>query len=412
MTLTITTINVRSIKSPMRAQSILSFLSSTKSDLLLIQECGIPFLKMYTQWQDMWPHPSIWSGSNENKNDGVAILIKKKQILVKGSTVVREGRALLANLTFMGKDFNLLNIYGFNDKHERHDLLEELQPHMLRRAPLIVGGDFNCILTRKDRKRSRQDFKIDKTSRLLQGILRDFKLVDCFKAMHPREEGFTWVSGDGSRASRIDFLFIRDCSPTDARLTPVFFSDHLMLSCTLSLASGGTMGRGLWKLNCSLLEDSDLVDQYRERYSDWQTLQDLYDSRALWWEMVKGRTQTFFQRAGKRKKLAENRRMLGLQKRLQRYHLLNQQGINFNKKIKEVKKEMSAIANVKSMGVILRSREKELEEGEKCTRYFFKKIMSKTGFISELKDKDGQKVKDVKEIIKIVEHFYKELYTG
>lgn len=358
MALTFSTINVRSVKTKMRAQSVLSLLNTITSDVILIQECAIPFLKAYTQWQDMWPQPSIWSGSNENKNDGVAILIQNPLVLVKGSTVVREGRALLVNLTFMGKDFNLLNIYGFNDKHERYDLLEELQPHMLGRVPLVVGGDFNCVLSRKDRKRARQDFKVDKTSLLLQGMVRDFKLTDCFTAMHPREEGFTWVSGDGSRASRIDYLFVRDCSPTDARLTPVFFSDHLMLSSTITLASGVTMGRGLWRLNCSLLEDQNLVSQYREQYREWQTLQDFYETRALWWEMVKGRTQLFFRQAGKRKKAAENRHMMGLQKRLQRYYLLNQQGINFNDEIKEVKEEMQEIADIKCMGVILRSRGK------------------------------------------------------
>ncbi|XP_057695280.1 uncharacterized protein LOC130917667 isoform X2 [Corythoichthys intestinalis] len=65
-------------------------------------------------------------------------------------------------------------------------------------------------------------------------------------------------------------------------------SDHLLLSCTLSLNSEVTMGKGLWKLHCSLLKDEVVVDQYREQYRDWQTLQDLFDSRARWWEMVKG----------------------------------------------------------------------------------------------------------------------------
>ncbi|TWW53185.1 hypothetical protein D4764_0243020 [Takifugu flavidus] len=143
--------------------------------------------------------------------------------------------------------------------------------------------------------------------------------------MHPREEGFTWFSGDGTRASRIDYVFTRDCPATDARLTPVFFSDHLMLSCTLSLPSGVTSGSGLWKLNCSLLEDRELVRQYREQYKEWQTLQDFYDTRAHWWEMVKGRTGPFFRQAGKEKKNRETRRMMGLQKRLQRYFNLNQQ---------------------------------------------------------------------------------------
>lgn len=147
MALTFSTINVRSVKTKNTLGSHLSFLNTITSDVILIQECAIPFSKACTQWQDMWPQPSIWSGSN-----GVAILIQNPLVLVKGSTVVREGRALLVNLTFMGKDFNLLNIYGFNDKHERYDLLEELQPHMLGRVSLVVGGDFNCVLSRKDRK--------------------------------------------------------------------------------------------------------------------------------------------------------------------------------------------------------------------------------------------------------------------
>ena len=86
---------------------ILSFLNNFKSDVFLIQECALPFLKHCRKWEDKWPQKSLWSGSNENKNDGVAILIKNPAILVKGSMVVRDGRALLAHLTFMGRDFNL-----------------------------------------------------------------------------------------------------------------------------------------------------------------------------------------------------------------------------------------------------------------------------------------------------------------
>ena len=86
---------------------------------------------------------------------------------------------------------------------------------------------------------------------------------------------------------------------------------------------------------------------------------------------MKGRTQTFFKQVGKRKKDREDRRMLGLQKRLQRYFNYNQQGFDFNDLIKEVKQEMATIAETKSKGIILRSREREIEEGEKCTRYFF-----------------------------------------
>lgn len=156
----------------------------------------------------MWTQgPSIWSGSNFNRNDGLAILINNPHILVKGSTVVRDGRAILVKLTFLGQDFNVLNVYGFTEKNERYELLEDLQPHILGRVPLVVAGDFNCVLTQKDRKRTTEDFRMDKTSVLLQGLVKDFKLVDCFRTLHQREEGYTWFSGNGTRASRIDCFY-------------------------------------------------------------------------------------------------------------------------------------------------------------------------------------------------------------
>lgn len=274
----------------------------------------------------------------------------------------------------------------------------------------MVGGDFNCVLNRADRRGAGEDFKVDRSSVLLQGLCRDFKLTDCFKTLHPREEGFTWTSGDGTRASRIDYLFTRDCPPTDARITPAFFSDHVMLTCTLSLTSGVTVGRGPWKLNCSLLEDDRVVSQYREQFSQWQTLQDFFDTRAQWWEMVKGRTRTFFREIGKKKSKEKDRRMVGLQKRLERYFNLGQQGFDFNYEIKEVKKEMALLAEQKSKGVILRSKERELEEGEKCTRYFFKKIVSKGRTMTGLKNKDGFLKTDTEGMKEVVEDFYGELF--
>ncbi|XP_073780380.1 transposon TX1 uncharacterized 149 kDa protein [Danio rerio] len=409
MDITFSTINVRSVKSIVRAQSILSLLKTFRSDVLLIQECALPFLTKYTKWERLWTQgPSIWSGSNFNKNDGVAVLINNPHILVKGSTVIRDGRAILVNLSFLDRDINVLNVYGFNDKNDRYELFEDFQPHMLGRVPFILAGDFNCVLTHKDRRR-REDFKLDKTSVLMQALVRDFKLVDCFRTTHQREEGFTWFSGDGTRASRIDYVFSRNCPPTDARLTPLFFSDHHMLSCTLSLPPGATVGGGLWKLNCSLLEDKEIAGEYREQFSQWQTLQDFYETRAHWWEMVKTRTTQFFKKVGRDKKNKEKRCMKGLQKRLQRYFNLLNEGFDFNEEIKAVKKEMLILTTNQAKGAILRSREKEIEEGEKCTCYFFKKIISKGGAITVLKNQ-GEEIKTTEGILKEVESFYSKLY--
>ncbi|MGL5950694.1 MAG: hypothetical protein ACRCZH_04655, partial [Cetobacterium sp.] len=209
----------------------------------------------------------------------------------------------------------------------------------------------------------------------------------------------------------IDYVFTRDCPPIDARLTPLFFSDHAMLSCTLSLPQGVTTGRGLWKLNCSLLCDKDIVREYKEQYSQWQTLQDFYESRAQWWEMVKGRTKTFFRQVGKNKKDMERRQMVGLQKRLQRYFKLLNQGFDFSDEIKQVKREMSDLAERQSKSIIFRCKETATEEGEKCSRYFFKKVVSRGNVMTGLKSEEGILIKETKAMKEMTEKFYGELYA-
>jgi len=183
-----------------------------------------------------------------------------------------------------------------------------------------------------------------------------------------------------------------------------------MLSCTLTLPPGVTVGKGLWKLNCSLLQDKEVTKEYREQYREWQTLQDFFDSRAQWWEMVKEKTKTFFIRAGNRKKTKEKKKMVGLQKRLQRYFNLLNIGLDFNEEIKEVKKEMMILSEITSKGVILRSKEREVEEGEKCTRYFFKKIVSKSGAMVRIKNKEGILLTNTRDILNGVQEFYDALY--
>ena len=60
-----------------------------------------------------------------------------------------------------------------------------------------------------------------------------------------------------------------------------------------------------------------------------------------------------------------------------------------NEDIVKVKKEMSQIQDIKSLSILLRSKEREIEEGEKCTCYFFKKITSKGRVLTKLKKEDG-----------------------
>ncbi|KAJ8349186.1 hypothetical protein AAFF_G00183440 [Aldrovandia affinis] len=270
--ISVATLNVRSLRSELRAQSVLTFLEGVSADIICLQECGLPFRSSYGEWERKWPHgPSLWSGSEENPADGVAILVRNRGVEVVGSTV-------------------------------------------------------------------------DKTSTFLRDMAGDCRMVDVFRSLHPGREGFTWASADGSRASRIDFLFARGFVGVSASLAPVYFSDHSLLLCSLAVGPGVSVGRGAWRLNCSLLESQVVREAFRAQYAHWQTLQGLYGSRAEWWEEVKGRVKGFFVVVGKERRAKERRVWAGLQRRLNRYFSLLHGGFDFRAEVEEVKREMAAIA--------------------------------------------------------------------
>ena len=82
-------------------------------------------------------------------------------------TVVIPGRVIVLSVCWGGVAFWVVNVYGPSDKQDRWDCLHSLSPHLLGRVPLVLAGDFNCILEREVRKGT-GDFKFDKSSVLLK----------------------------------------------------------------------------------------------------------------------------------------------------------------------------------------------------------------------------------------------------
>ncbi|RXN13420.1 zinc finger CCHC domain-containing 3 [Labeo rohita] len=77
-------------------------------------DCSLPNAQVqkrnYRKWEEMWTTgPSIWSGSNFNKNDGVTILINSPNILVKGSTVIEYQLTILG----VGRSLKDLTVQEF-----------------------------------------------------------------------------------------------------------------------------------------------------------------------------------------------------------------------------------------------------------------------------------------------------------
>ena len=105
-----------------------------------------------------------------------------------------KGRILSLKCSFHDQLFTLLNIYAPNVPSQRRLFFDCLHEYIFPGTKLIIGGDFNCILSDRDK----QDGNIigldwiEKTSRI------DLSLSDIWRSKHPYDIVFSWHNFDFS----------------------------------------------------------------------------------------------------------------------------------------------------------------------------------------------------------------------
>ena len=128
-------------------------------------------------------------------------------------------------------------------------------------------------------------------------------------------------------------------------------------------------GKGYWKFNNDLLLDKDYVNIIKTTINDIRTNVKLLDKNVLWeYTKCQIRTETISYSIKRAKQLRE--REAELTEKLRKLEQnLNGDEINYLEYI-ECKFEWENLVRKKVNGIIIRSKAKWLEEGEKNTKYF------------------------------------------
>lgn len=370
--LSVASLNTRGLNDPIKCLSAFNFLYSENNDISLLQECNIPYKDNYKDFEKRWPYgQSVWSGDNNNRSTGVAILFKGQNFNIQRVQRVIDGRVLCVDLSYYNIHLRVINVYCPVELQERLKLLNVLQPLLVCNREVILGGDFNCLLDKKD-KLTTSSVKLDSSSETLKNIINDLRLVDTYRSKHPKSPGYTW--SNGRTHSRIDFLLTsKGLQPTDAAVTPVFFSDHAKIECSLLINGYTKRGKGSWKLNVSLLQDTKVVENLKTKLTQWTSLKPLFNSVGEWWEDVKVRIKNFFINVGKRKAKNIQLKLKKLQSKLQRFYTMAHAGLDVAEDISQLKREMLLLSEETSQGLLTRSRVQHMKNNEKCTRCFFLK---------------------------------------
>ena len=215
------------------------------------------------------------------------------------------------------------------------------------------------------------------TIQKLMDIMSEYDLCDIFRVRNPESRRFSWRQKTPLIQRRLDYNFVSSELQEDVseiNINPSMGSDHSILHFNISLSKHANRGRGYWKFDNSLLEDTIFVEKIKSHIQDViQKTYDLSDSRVKW-EFLKYKIRFFVRIYAKEKAAFRRARRSYLEEKDKSLEnaICSDSSAEVLRDYSEAKVELEKVYDHITEGIILRSRAQWYEEGEKFTGYFLR----------------------------------------
>ena len=243
----------------------------------------------------------------------------------------------------------------------------------------------------------------------------EFCLLDIWRARHPDESQYSWFKrGEITKASRIDFILISgglDQKVEMVQYLSSIMTDHRAIYMVISIHQG-ERGPGYWKLNTSLLSNSDYVSMMNKEIKFTLSSSSSMDPISKW-EKLKERVKKATCRFA-RSLASENQLVISnLAEKVNNYEERLPLEEDEDKMYYETKADLEEKLLEKAKGAMFRSKVRWQELGEKNTKYFFSlekaRYNAKTCY--KLVTDNGQEITDGNKILEEQRKFYLDLYS-
>ena len=156
-----------------------------------------------------------------------------------------------------------------------------------------IGGDFNCIVDKKDAT----NYPESKMSRGLQRLIKLKGWQDSFRSLYPSSNSFSryYENSRAEGATRIDRNYhFGELTLTEAKYIPLAFSDHLAHIIRVSLPDPfgrilSPRSRASFRLKPEVILDGLFKERLAEEMISWNRVRgfDSLDTDNLsWWELL------------------------------------------------------------------------------------------------------------------------------
>ena len=249
----IVSLNVRGLNNSIKRRKVFKWLHRQTAHSYFLQET-------FSTEQSINIWRSEWGGNNgSNHSKGVMILVNPRyQLEVIRSIKDKNGRSIILEIKLDNQNLALANVYAPNDISQQIKFYQDLNQTLsgFSDCNLIIGGDFNCALTPKDRKSVKQRSNKHTVIMEIENLCSNFALTDIWRELNPQALSFTWHDQAFKSHSRLDFFLITAdlvYLTKESNITHTSFSDHYAILLNIrSVNQRRKSGPGFLKFNASL----------------------------------------------------------------------------------------------------------------------------------------------------------------
>ncbi len=432
MPVSIASMNCRGLGSYEKRRDVLHFLRKKKYSIYCLQD--VHFEKdIENNIRSEWGLDCYFSSYKSNSR-GVAIFINNDfEYKVCESKGDKDGNLLAIDIQINEHKITLLNIYGPND--DTPEFFEGVQEIITEfdNPHTIICGDWNLIMDKDLDCYNYVNLNNPKAREKVLDLCNEMDLIDPWRIQNPNIRRYTWRQHGSSKQSRLDFFLTSSelhSNITSCDIKPGYRTDHSLVEIQFDF-SKIERGNGYWKFNNSLLCDKDYVDlindtiwkvieQYAVIPYNFSNLRNLHPNDIqfnindqLFFEMLlmEIRSKTISYSAWKKKESIKLE--LNIEKDIKLlFDRVSRGEHNLDPILKDKQNELIEFRKTKMKGVLVRSKTRWMEEGEKPSRYFLN--MEKRNFVNKtitniVNEDNLSKVTDSKDILSETRSFYKKI---
>jgi exonuclease III len=335
------------------------------------------------------------STSYSSNSRGVCVLFNNNvEYTIRKVNVDPNGNFIINDLTITNCiRLTLVNIYGPNS--DNPDFYQQLQNKIdiFENNSILMCGDWNLVLDPTVDTFNYKNINNPKSRDAVIALAAENELVDVWRSFHERDRQYTWHHKHPIKMSRLDFILVSEdimSVISNSQILPKYKSDHSPVAIDI-LVTKHTRGTGYWKFNNSLLNDMDFVKMIKDsiiniktQYATAEFVDKVVNypnnviqftiNDQLFWEtlllMLRGKIINFAsqkKRKSGEEELNLNKLILEIENSIKLDPNLYVDNIE---RLDALNNELECLRKQKINGMIIRSRAKWTELGEKSSNYF------------------------------------------